>query len=311
MPEQTVDTKRIKSRIPHIHGLWPFAIAVWNEMLRTRAFVVAAALSFYFLLSLIPLLFLFSSLLAYLPIPDVSDHLLDLLATFVPPEAMVFVSKAVGSVLTPHGGGVLSLSILGYLWSASGGFSAMIEALDIAYDVRISRPWWKDRLQALLLTVTTGGLFYASLLLLIAGSSFGKLLTNALLVPAAFAPIWPGVRLVLTFTTFLLAMMVLYVLGPNTKISFRSALPGALLAIAGWLAGSFGLTFYLKHFADYDLTYGSLGAVVVLMLWFYIIAIAMLVGAEVNARLAKRNTVIESDGVAPTRLKTESVEAAG
>jgi len=295
----------------HIKQLWRFALDVWNEMLRTRAFVVAAALSFYFLLSLIPLLFVFSSLLAYLPIPDVSDHLLDLLATFVPAEAMVFVAQAIGSVLTPHGGGVVSLSILGYLWSASGGFSALIDALDIAYDVQISRPWWKDRLQALLLTFTTGALFYVSLLLLIAGSSFGKVLTTAFLVPAAFAHLWPGLRLVLTFTTFLMAMLVLYVLGPNTKITLRSALPGALLAISGWLAGSFGLTFYLKHFANYDLTYGSLGAVVVLMLWFYIIAIAMLIGAEVNAQLAKRRVAMNSHGMAIAGQPGESVEAAG
>jgi membrane protein len=304
-----VNTKSWTSLVGHIDGIWLCAVAVWNEMLRTRAFVVAAALSFYFLLSLIPLLFVFSSLLAYLPVADVSDRLLDLLATFVPSEAMEFVSKAVGSVLTPHGGGVLSLSILGYLWSASGGFSAMIEALDIAYNVEISRPWWKDRLQALLLTLTTGALFYASLLLLIAGSSFGRLLMNASLVPAAFAHIWPTIRLILTFATFLAAMLVLYVLGPNTKITIRSALPGALLAIAGWLAGSFGLTFYLQHFANYDLTYGSLGAVVVLMLWFYIIAIAMLIGAEVNAQLAKRRA-IGSPGIVLGAGKAESVEAA-
>ena len=156
MKKKTVSFKNL---LVHAAGIQSFLLDIWNEMLRTRAFVVAAALSFYFLLSLIPLLIVFSSLLAYLPVPDVFDRLLDLLASFVPPEAMVFVQKAIGSVLTPHGGGLISVSVLGYLWSASGGFSAMIEALDIAYDVKISRPWWRDRLQALLLTFTTGGLF--------------------------------------------------------------------------------------------------------------------------------------------------------
>jgi membrane protein len=285
MTEKTVSGKNL---LGHAAAIQSFLLDIWNEMLRTRAFVVAAALSFYFLLSLIPLLIVFSSLLAHLPFPDVFDRLLDMLATIVPPEAMVFVQKAIGSVLTPHGGGLISVSILGYLWSASGGFSAMIEALDVAYGVKVSRPWWRDRLQALLLTFTTGGLFYVSLLLLILGTSFGKLLTEGLLMPTGFGHLWPGLRLVLTFATFLMAMLLMYVWGPNLKIGFRSALPGAVLAIVGWFAGSFGLTFYLHHFADYDVTYGSMGAVVVLMLWFYIIAIAMLLGAEVNAQLAKR-----------------------
>ncbi len=290
--------------VQRAHAVRRFAVDVWNEMFRTNAFVVAAALAFYFLLSLVPLLIVFSSLLAYLPIPNVFDQLLDLLAAVVPSDAMPFVQRVVTSVLTPHGGGVLSFSILGYLWAASGGFSAMIGALDIAYAVSFSRPWWKDRLRALVLTMTTGALFSISLLLLTAGSILGRMLPVVFPLPESFGHIWPGVRLLLTFGTFLAAVLVMYVYGPNTKISFRSALPGAVLAVIGWFLGSSGLTFYLRHFADYDLTYGSLGAVIVLMLWFYIIGIAMLLGAEVNAQLARRVTT-------PYAVDAESKELPG
>jgi membrane protein len=272
------------------------AVEIWDDMSRTRAFVVAAALSFYFLLSLVPLLIVFSSLLAYLPIPNVFDQLLDLMAAVVPPDAMEFVQKVVTSVLTPHGGGLLSFSVLGYFWAASGGFSAMIGALDIAYDVKVSRPWWKDRIQALFLTISTGVLFSISLLLLMAGSILGRMLPVVFPLPESFGHVWPGVRLFLTFLTFLAAVLVMYVFGPNLKITFRSALPGAVLATLGWFLGSAGLTFYLRHFADYDLTYGALGAVIVLMLWFYIIAIAMLLGAEVNAQLARRKVPAQPSG---------------
>src|SRR5271156_5418620 len=101
----------------HAMTLRQFALDVWNEMSRTRALVVAAALSFYFLLSLVPLLIVFSSLLAYLPIPNVFDQLLDLMATVVPQAAMALVEKIMVSVLTPHGRGLLSAGVLGYLWS--------------------------------------------------------------------------------------------------------------------------------------------------------------------------------------------------
>ena len=271
-------------------GLRRFALDVWNEMCRSRSFVVAAALSFYFLLSLVPLLIVFSSLLAYLPIPNIFDQLLDLMSTVVPPDAMALVQKIMISVLTPHGRGLLSFGVLGYLWSSSGGYSAVIEALDIAYGVEVSRPWWRDRLRALLLTLTTGGLFSFSLLLLVVGSNFGHILGLIFSVPPAVGLAWPVVHLVLTFATFLAAVLLMYIFGPNTKVTPGSALPGAVLAVLGWFVGSFGFTFYLKNFGNYDVAYGALGAVIVLMLWFYIIGIAMLVGAQVNAQLAKRRT---------------------
>ncbi len=299
MPDRSLRSETVK----HAHAFRRLTVDVWNDMSRTNAFVVAAALSYYFLLSLVPLLIVFSSLLAYLPIPNVFDQLLDLMAAVVPPDAMQFVEKVVTSVLTPHGGGLLSFSIVGYLWAASGGFSAMIGALDIAYGVSVSRPWWRDRVRALLLTVTTGALFSSSLILLTAGSILGHMLPVVFPLPDSFEHVWPNVRLSLTFLTFLAAVLVMYVHGPNTKITFRSALPGAVLAVFGWFLGSAGLTFYLRHFADYDLTYGSLGAVIVLMLWFYIIAIAMLIGAQVNAQLAKRQAakvaVVEESSEVP------------
>jgi membrane protein len=284
-------------------AIWRFVVIVWDEMFRTRAFVVAAALSYYFLLSLVPLLIIFSSLLAYLPIPNVFDQLLDLMAAIVPPDAMALVQKIMVSVLSPQGRGFLSFGVIGYLWSSSGGYSAVIEALDIAYGVEVSRPWWKDRLRALLLTFTTGALFSTSLVLLIAGANFGRMLEVVFPVPRGFAYLWPDARIALTFLTFMVAILVMYVFGPNTKITFRSALPGAVLAVFLWFVGSFGLTFYLQHFADYNVTYGSLGAVIVLMLWFYIIAVAMLLGAEVNAQLAKRKSVASA---APAQFEQQA-----
>ena len=146
------------------------AVVVFNELCRSRAFTVAAALAYYSLLSLVPLLIVFASLLRFLPVSNIVAQLLGMLAALMPPESMQLIDSVVLSILEPGHVKILSFGILSYLWAATGGFSALIEALDIAYDVTKSRPWWRDRLQALLLTFTVGGLGILSLLMILVRS---------------------------------------------------------------------------------------------------------------------------------------------
>ena len=124
-------------------GLWrakEVTLAVYREVQRTRVFNMAAGLSYYFLLSLFPLLIVLATLLGYLPIPNLFNQSMDFAARFVPGEAMGLVRKILQSVLTPNRGGLLSIGLIGTLWAASGGFSAMIDALDIAYDAHPRDP---------------------------------------------------------------------------------------------------------------------------------------------------------------------------
>jgi membrane protein len=264
------------------------SVTVYNELFRTRAFTMAAAMSYYFLLALVPLLIFLSAMLGYLPVPNLFDQLLDVLAVLVPPEAMQMVQKILASMLTPHHGGLLSFGLLSYLWTASGGFAASIEALNVAYDVKQQRSWWRDRVQALLLTLTTGVLTLVGLLLIIAGPRFGYLLSDLFGVSRAFADVWPLLRLATIFVTIVLAVEIQYYLAPNRKQRFMNTLPGALVAVTGVFLSSAGLGFYLSHFANYNKTYGSLGAVIILMLWFYVVALLLIVGAELNAELLKQ-----------------------
>src|SRR3984885_12359587 len=108
------------------------SVTVYEELFRPRAFTMAAAMSYYFLLALVPLLIFLSAMLGYLPVPNLFDQLLDVLAVLVPPEAMQMVQKILASMLTPHRGGLLSFGLLSYLWTASGAFAASIEALNVA-----------------------------------------------------------------------------------------------------------------------------------------------------------------------------------
>jgi membrane protein len=263
------------------------SVVVYNELFRTRAFTMAAAMSYYFLLALLPLLIFVSAMLGYLPIPRLFDQLLDMLAVVVPPQAMQMVERILASLLVPHRGGLLSFGLLGYLWTASGGFAALIEALNVAYDVEKTRSWWRDRLQALLLTLTTGLLSLVGLLLIIAGPQFGHLLTELFPIPREVGQIWPLLRLATIFVIFVAAVELQYYLAPNLKQRFLNTLPGAFVAVSGIFLTSAGLAYYFGHLSDYNKTYGKLGAVIILMLWFYVVALLFVIGAELNAELLK------------------------
>lgn len=262
-------------------------ITVYNELFRTRAFEMAGGIAYFLLLSLIPLLFVFSSTLGYLHIPNLFDELLNMMAVMVPPNAMSMVESVLSGVLSSRHGKLLSYSLVGYLWAASGGFSSLIDSLNVAYDVPLPRSWWRDRLQALLLTLTSGVLAAVSLAALVAGPYFGRFLVEVFPVPQAFAALWPALRLGVMFVAFVAGLELIYILGPNTRNKFLGTLPGAMLAVGVWFLGSLGLSFYLRHMSSYSSAYGPLGAVIALMLWFYITAFAILLGAELNAELSK------------------------
>ncbi len=284
---------------------------VYEELFRTRAFTMAAAMSYYFLLALLPLLIFLSAMLGYLRIPSLFDQLLDILAVVVPPQAMQMVQHILTSLLVPHHGGLLSFGLLGYLWTASGGFAALIEALNVAYDVEKMRSWWRDRLMSLLLMVTTGGLSLLGLLLIIAGPHFGHFLTDMFPIPRAFGDIWPALRLVTIFVTFVVAVEAQYFLAPNCRQRFANTLPGALVAVFGIFLSSAVLGYYFSHFANYNKTYGSLGAVIILMVWFYVVALLFVVGAEWNAELLKLTVVRDRVPVtAPMPAKVKGAPAA-
>ena len=264
------------------------SVVLYNEIMRTRVFTIGAAVAFFLLLSLVPLLMVASALLSALPIQNLFQQLLDVMALLVPPDAMSLVKTVLASILTAHPASILSIGVLSYIWAASGSFSSLIDALDIAYDVPASRPWWRDKLQALLLTLVCGGLSIVSLLFVLAGPGFIHFVSYVLPVPAILNLIWPPLRISIIFTTFVANIMLLYYLGPNRKVSFRSALPGAAVAVSMWFLGSLGLDVYIGHFSNYNATYGSLGAIIILMLWLYLTSVSILVGAELNAELWKR-----------------------
>ena len=263
------------------------ARAIYKDAECNHTMAIAAGLSYYFLLSLFPLLIFLAALLAFVPVPHLFDAILDLMAKLVPPDAMGTVRAILLGVMNPPRSGLLSFGLLATLWAATGGSAAMIEALNIAYNVNETRAYWKTRLLAIGLTLVVGGLTLIGLCFTLLGPEFGFWMERHRFVGPAFSFAWPYLRWGIILVTVVLAIEVLYFYGPNVKQSFRCTAPGAFLGVTVWIAISFSLGGYIARFANYNATYGTLGGVIALMLWFYFSALAILIGAQLNAELLK------------------------
>jgi membrane protein len=248
---------------------------------------MAAALAYYFVLSLFPALILLSAAVAYLPVPDLFGHILALMARFLPPDAMGLVQRVLSNVISANKGTFLSIGILSTLWVASGGFAAMIEALNIAYEVKDDRPFWKTRPLAVGLAFLTEALLLIALCLIVVGPRFGEWLAARVHLSWLFVIFWPCIQWTIAISFAIVAIEALYFFAPNVKQRFRATLPGATIAVGCWLGLSYLLGFYFRHFGSFNKTYGTLGAAIALMTWLYWTGFALLVGAELNEELAK------------------------
>jgi membrane protein len=271
-------------------GLRRAFAATCRGLLENRTLQMAAALSYYLVLSIFPALILFFAAIASLPFPDLYTRLFTLVFSLIPSQTVPMVESVLLDVLGTHHRAWLSLGTIGTIWAASTAFVAMIEALDLAYEVKDSRPFWKTRLLAFGLAVTTGCLLLCGLTIMILGPQFGTWLAARIVLPPHFAVFWLVFHWAAAISVALIAVELTYFLAPNVKQRFLATLPGAVLAVVCWIGFSYLLGFYFRHFANFSRTYGTLGGFIAFMTWFYWNSFALLVGAELNAELAKEST---------------------
>jgi membrane protein len=263
---------------------------------RHRQWTNAAALAFFFLLSLLPLLIFLAAIVTHLPVPDLFPRVLEFMGHFVPGEAMKLVHSAMSEVLTDHKR-LVSFGIVASVWAASAGFNALIGSLNTAYLVKEERPFWKRQVVSIALTPLVGGMASASLVAAVLGGRFGWWLAAALGLDPVFAVLWPYVRWAAVLVCIIVSVEVIYFLAPNARQRFVAQGPGAVLAVAIWLTGSYGLQVYLHTFAQANWIYGTLRAVIALMLWLYVSSWAILCGAELNAQMVRtRNKYLAESG---------------
>ena len=255
---------------------------VWSETMEDDVLGRAAQLSYYFLLALFP------SLLGYLAgeSGQLRTDLFKYLSAVLPGDASRLVAETVNDVTQGSGGGKLSFGILATLWAASNGMGAISESLNVAYDVKEARPWWKSRLSAVGLTLSLAFLIVTALVLVLYGHDLADTGAVKCGLGEAFATAWKVLQWPLILVFVLLAFALIYYFGPDVRDqNWKWLTPGALVGVALWLLISFAFKTYLSYFNSYSATYGSLGAVIILMLWFYFTGAAILIGGEMNAEI--------------------------
>jgi membrane protein len=265
-------------------------VNAWNDLNNNHTMALSAGLSYYFVLSLFPLLIVAAATLGLLPIPNLFDQILAVMARVVPADSMGLVRKVAADAIRANAGALLTVGILGTIWTASSGFSGLIEALNVAYDVPETRPFWKTRSLAIALTFLIGLLLVTALTVMIVGPRFGEWLAGRVGLGPVFVAVWPYVRWGLAISFTVLAVELIYYLAPNVRQRFWATLPGAAIGVGAWLALSYGLGVYFRSFGELNKTYGTLGAAIALMIWFYWSSLAILIGAEINSELLKAAT---------------------
>jgi membrane protein len=253
-------------------------------MERNHTMAFAAALAYYFVLALFPFLIFLSVVVARLPLPDFFSPAMDLIARVVPASSMGPLKSLIRNTILSTHSRVLTFGILLTLWSASSGFTALIDALNTAYHVSETRRYWRTRSLAIGLTFSVGCLLVVALALLLVG----PLLTARLTEAFGMSTVWPYVRWAVAIACTVVAVELLYFVAPSVKCRFVSTLPGALIAVGGWIGLSDLLGIYFRYFSNYSRGYGSLGVALAFSIWLYWTGFLVLIGAQFNAELLQQ-----------------------
>jgi membrane protein len=242
----------------------------------------AAALSYYFMFALFPLLLFLTALVGLLPADGLIVELMAWAAEVLPADTAALIERILKEIVAGAGGGLLSLGAAMALWTASLGMASIMTGLNIAFGVEDPRSWWWRRLVAIGLTVGFSVFVLAALLLMVAGPPVAETLAERVGLGKAVALAWQLATLPVGALFVLTAIALVYNFAPARRRRWRWATPGAVVALAAWLASSVALRLYVTHFGDFNRAYGSIGAVILLMVWFYLTGLALLLGAEID-----------------------------
>ena len=291
-------------------GLTPLRLGqqVWKDIGEDEVSVRSAALAYYFVLAVFPAMLFLLSLLGFFAAAgtQLRETLFTTLARVLPGSASDLIHKTLDEVTRSSGAGKALLGILGALWSASSGVSAIIQCLDIAYDVQEDRPFWKQKAVAIGLTLALAILVIGALGLMLYGGDLADWMGSHIGLGHTFVVMWKIVEWPLVLAFMFVAFAVTYYFAPNLKQpEWHWITPGSTLGLVLWLVASFGFKLYLQFFNSYSKTYGSLGAVIILLLWLYITGFAILVGGEVNSVIGRATEAREKEEERHRRIETE------
>ena len=257
-----------------------------TETIADDVFNLAAQQAYYFFFALFPALLALISLASFFPITNLIPETVDMLRRVAPEDVVTIVIDQIRKISESGAGGILTIAFIFTLWSSSTAVVSMCSTLNAAYDLTESRPWWKVRLTAIGLTVGLAVFILVAMTLVVAGPAMAENIAATMGLGPAFEWTWKIVQWPIVFLLAATAIALVYYFAPDAEQDWVWITPGSLLATLLWVVISLGFRFYLTNFAaDYNETYGAIGGVMVLLLWFYLSGIALLIGAELNSEI--------------------------
>ena len=255
---------------------------------------LAAELAYTFFFALFPFFIFLAALSGFvthvLDIQNPTDRIINTIGDTLPSDVTSVLRGQLEAVINSRNLALLSVGILGTLWVAVSGVGSLIKAMNRAYGVRETRPAWERYLLSLGLTVFAGAFLATSFLVLVVGQAAGGKIADKLGLGGASGALFPLIQWPAGVILILIGIGFLYRIAPNTRLSVKRIMPGAILFTAVWLVATYIFAAYVAHFASFNSTYGTLGGVAILLVWFYITAFILLVGVELNALLERRAT---------------------
>jgi membrane protein len=283
-------TEAVKERTSpwKLGGLTPLQLVkrVYHEIDEDEVLTRSAALAYYFVSALFPMIFFLMAMLGlFAQSHDLQSSLLNYTARFMPGDAYTLLQKTLKEIANNSTGLKLAFGLLLALWSGSGGVVSIMDALNRCYHVKDSRPWWKQRLIAIALTVAISALTIAALAMVLYGGNIVDFVGTRVGLSGVAVIAWHIVQWPIALFFVILSFALLYYWGPDAEQEWQWITPGSVVGVLVWIGASLLFRVYLHFFNSYSKTYGSLGAVIVLLLWLYISGLAMLVGGEINSEI--------------------------
>jgi membrane protein len=266
---------------------WPEILSrTFKEaFLRDNCLGMAAQLAYYFFFALFPALLVLLAIASYFPVERLIDDLFATLGGFAPPEALTIITDQIRKISSGEQGGLLTIGMLAALWSSSAAMTAIIDTVNRAYGVDETRPWWKVRLIAIGLTFGLSIFIIVSFALILVGPALAEQLAGRLGLGQVFEWTWKILQWPVVFALVATAIAIVYYHAPDVKQKWVWLTPGSLFATVVWLLASLGFKYYVAKIGAYTETYGAIGGVMILMLWFYLSGLVVLIGAEMNAEI--------------------------
>lgn len=266
-----------------------------KEFMDDEMSTYASALAYQMLFSLFPFLLFLIALIGFLHLPDFFSWLRLQSELVLPPQALEQVNPVIDQ-LQQSKGGLLSIGIVIALWTASAGVRLMMSAMNAAYDVVEGRPIWKRFPLSIFYTVGIAVMLLATAGLMVTGPQVMDWLAGQIGMEDFIVTLWTVLRWPVIIILMMMAVALIYYVMPDVEQEFRFISPGSVLAVVVWIIASLGFGYYVKAFSNYNAMYGSIGAIIVLLLYFYISAAVLLLGAEMNAVIEHMSTEGKNPG---------------